>query len=209
MANTNQQASADKAPESTPEKTYSAAEYERVDNQRRVLQRENTALKRDKGELQKLYDASLAENEAYEVTLNENLSEESLKEAVKKHVKEVAAHKKDVAALKSEREEFDKLASTTAEENLNKMYERLISEHTIPEEKQSELRDITDPDKAELFAYRNGTKKDAPVKEPEKTTEVKKPDMPLTPSGKVGGDDWHSLPADDKIARGLAKILPK
>jgi hypothetical protein len=202
MSNTNQQISADKAPESPPEKTYTQAEYERVDKNRREVQKKLDAVQKQFVELQDSYDTTLADNKALGVTLEEAYDDEKLKAAIKDHTQAVAKHNKERLALKKEREAFDGIVSETASQKLEGMRQRLATEYGVAVDT---LMEFTDPDKMELYAFKNRT-----VKEPLAQGQVnKEPDMPIVPSGKVGGDSWRDLPPDEKMRLGVKELFQK
>jgi chromosome segregation ATPase len=130
MANqqTDTKVAADKTPalaNDTPEKTYTQAEYDRVDKNRREVQKKLDALMKQHAELQDSYDTTLADNKALGVTLEEASDDEKLKAAIKDHTQAVAKYNKERLILKKERDEFDGIVSETANEKLNGMRQSL------------------------------------------------------------------------------------
>ena len=184
-----------------PEKTYTQAEYERVDKNRREVQKKLDALQKQLVELQDSYDTTLADNKALGVTLEEAYDDEKLKAAIKDHTQAVAKHNKERLALKKEREAFDGIVSETASQKLEGMRQRLATEYGVAVDT---LMEFTDPDQMELYAFKNRTI--TPSKEPVKETEKPKADLPLVPSGMVGGDSLKNLSPEDRVTKGLQKL---
>lgn len=179
-----------------PEKTYTLAEYERVDKNRREVQKKYDALMKQHTELQETYDTTLADNGALKVTLDQAYDDEKLKAAITAHTQAVAKHNKERLALKKEREEFDGIVSETASQKLEGMRQRLATEYGVAVDT---LMEFTDPDKMELYAFKNRT-----VKEPLTKDQVKeKTDMPILPSGQAGGDSLKNLSPEDRVTKGL------
>lgn len=205
----NQRNSPEKSPEAgkgAPEKTYSKSEFDRVDNNRRTLQKELDALQKENDKLKGDMESITAENSALSVALKEQYTDASLKEAVKKLSLDIAGHKKNVAAFEKEKSEFDGIVSKQAEDNLSKMADRLITEFGIPAEKQDELRGFTDPDKMELFAYRNQGEANPSGNTPKPPEQkFEKPTAPVM----GGGKDWSDKSPEQKIMSGIARLKNK
>jgi Skp family chaperone for outer membrane proteins len=237
MSNTNQQAGATgpavaqrdslasapvKDGKGTLEKTYSQAdvdklqteidrlkgENERIDTARRGVQSKLTKMEKDHKELQDNLDSAVANNKSLEETLKETHTEESARNAVRELAKNAAELKRREDKFKKDKDE----AFAVIDDKLVKpVREKLAADYGCPIDL---LEGITDPNELEVAAIKNRTKLPE-VKAPEaandnvigKAPETKN-EPPFMP-GSAGGDDWHSLPADDKIQRGLEKLFRK
>ncbi len=117
-----------------------------------------------------------------------------MKAAIRDHTQAVAKYNKERLALKKERDEFDGIAADTASQKMESMRQRLATEYGVAVD---DLMDFDDPDKMELYAFKNRAVK-AEVK-----AEEPKGDMPISPAGLAGGDGWKTLSPEDRVTKGL------
>lgn len=174
-------------------------ELERVDNNRRTAVNKANKLQTDYDKLRGEHDTLISERESLSVALKAQYTDESLRNSVLKHAKDTADLA--VAKLKFDREykEFENMLSEKAKENLNSMADRLIKEYNVPVEKHSELKDISDPDRMELYAFKNRgqvAQEEKPAEQPDtKDTQAQKQEPPLMPGGGGANDSvlWKNF----------------